>query len=64
MMCKFCDPKIGEDFYIGETHLPYISLTLENSYGQITIRAIGSNHEAYYPKYCPECGRKLTDEDT
>lgn len=63
MMCKFCDTKIADEFYIGEKDPPYISLVLENIFGQVFIIATGSNTELYSPKYCPECGRKLKDDE-
>lgn len=62
-MCKFCDPKLYDEFYIGEKSPPYISLILGNIYGDLLIRATGSNTEIYTPKYCPECGRKLIEDE-
>ena len=35
-----------------------------NHSGRIVMRACGDDYtDDYYPKYCPECGRKLNAED-
>lgn len=30
--------------------------------GRIRLTAEGDGRADYYPKFCPECGRRLTDE--
>ena len=35
-----------------------------NKTGETVMRASGEDlTDNYYPKYCPECGRKLSDSD-
>ena len=68
--CKFCnqvpviDKDWGYDKYKNEIQLTgggwtalYIGV---DEHGKICMRACGDGYtENYYPKYCPECGRKL-----
>lgn len=59
--CKFCDPDIFGTYLIAKEIRPYITLQLENSFGYVRIIAAGDNNADYAPKFCPECGRELTD---
>ena len=67
-MCKYCSqiPEYGsEEFYwnneleiADESGFTTIYFgVLQN--GKYYIAASGDDRAWYYPKYCPECGRKL-----
>lgn len=66
--CQFCErePVFGKCGYIqcmSESCLarePYTSLYIgvEES-GRVYMDAIGDYEARYYPKFCPECGRRL-----
>ena len=71
-MCRYCKitPKYDEDgwdnYWDNE-----IDIAEESGWtglrmgvlrdGKFYIAATGDNQAFYYPKYCPECGRRLTD---
>lgn len=67
--CQFCERepvfgKYGYDQYNSESCLaeePYTSLYIgvEES-GMVYMDANGEYVERYYPKFCPECGRRLS----
>lgn len=66
--CPYCErkPKFGKygyDQYNSETNLaeePYTSLTIGvDESGKIYMDANGEYFARYFPKYCPECGRRL-----
>ena len=54
--CPFCDNNTS---FIKVFRDKYISLSIENHYGEVSIIADGDNSISYSPKYCPNCGRKL-----
>ena len=58
--CPYCDKNTDFKKVFRE---PYVSLTIENWNGDVSITASGDNSVSYQPKYCPECGRKLQEED-
>lgn len=73
-MCKYCEQKYaplnkgyGDDRYKNQIELVnggWTSLYIGvNSNNKIVMRACGDDYtNDYYPKYCPECGRKLRDD--
>lgn len=70
--CRFCHqaPVINDGyFYEGDNEIRLVSggwtsLNIGvNADGDVVMRACGDNYtEDYFPKYCPECGRKLKKE--
>lgn len=58
--CPYCDKDTDFKKVFRE---PYVSLIIENWNGEVSITASGDNRVSYYPKYCPECGRQLKEED-
>lgn len=63
-MCEFCDPEtIIKTIASNNDHLEVV---IANCYGRTEIYAFdncyGNFTDSYYPKYCPECGRKLRDD--
>lgn len=56
--CPFCDNNTS---FIKVFSGKYISLSIENCYGDVYIIANGDNSISYKPKYCPNCGRKLQE---
>jgi hypothetical protein len=56
-MCKFCDAKHEIEIESGFNTSLLIGKDADN---QIYLRACGEDYtDKYYPKYCPECGKKL-----
>ena len=56
--CRLCD---SNDF-VELSHAPNITLMVA-SFGYIAMWASGDLDTPYYfPKFCPECGRELSDE--
>lgn len=67
-MCKYCSqiPKYGSEEFYWDNELEIADESgfttiyfgvLQN--GKYYICASGDDRAWYYPKYCPECGRKL-----
>lgn len=63
-MCKFCESTKSYNTLVTDGH--YLEITMANEREGITIWAYnnlsGEYTDNYYPKYCPECGRKLRDD--
>lgn len=74
-MCKFCErkPVINEEFnaffifencetlVAGEGAYEEIGIGVDKN-GNLLLIAFGMNQsDYYYPKFCPECGRKLQE---
>lgn len=60
--CRYCDEAGYVDVILSEE--PYIGLELWNWDGRVKMITYGSGHRcSYTPKFCPECGRKLREED-
>lgn len=69
-MCKFCEQtpnynNHGEDYYwdneieiADESGFTTLYMGVLHN-GKYYIAASGDDRAWYYPKYCPECGRKL-----
>lgn len=63
-MCKYCQPRkeITPWDNIRLAFGDYTSLYLRPTLnGRLVLVAYGEGEAKYYPKYCPECGRKLDD---
>lgn len=60
--CPICTLKRGHEWILSDKS-PFASLNGGRDYsGNIYLVAVGEDdEERYYPKYCPECGRKLQD---
>ena len=69
-MCKYCeqvpdyDPYSPADYWDNEIDLSIVSTWPKLRMGvspdhRYYIAACGDDRAWYYPKYCPECGRKL-----
>lgn len=58
--CPFCDKNTS---FIKVFRDKYISLSIENRYGDVYIIANGDNSISYKPKYCPNCGRKIQENE-
>ena len=58
--CPFCDKNTS---FIKVFSDKYISLSIENHYGEVSIIANGDNSISYKPKYCPNCGRKIQENE-
>ena len=66
------DPYTGEKEYTGDWDNEYM-LSGEHTWtsiysgvdarGRIRITASGDDRADYYPKFCPECGRRLEEQD-
>ena len=57
--CRLCDSEV---FYVELSSAPNIALRAAN-FGYIAMWASGDLDTPYYfPKFCPECGRELRDE--
>ena len=72
--CKFCNmtPTIDKDWgydnwdnEISIARGSYTKLYIGvDEKGKVCIRACGDDYtDNYYPKYCPECGRKLIESE-
>lgn len=69
-MCEFCDLRYdesGQFTWDKEKHTSVVSgswLTIERGVeqnGRLFLEGVSDDYtDRYYPKYCPECGRKLT----
>lgn len=59
MVCLVCNPEEVKDTLVAEDR--YIRINIDNIFGNIRIIAHGENDCCYYPKFCPECGRKLPE---
>lgn len=58
--CPYCDKNICfTKVFRGQ----YVDLKIENFYGDVTIIAYGDNTISYEPKYCPNCGRKIQENE-
>ncbi len=62
-MCEYCDRQTYQTFTVMENNEMYVDILIENMGGHVRIIGIGDNDAIYTPKYCPECGRKLYDEE-
>ena len=58
--CPFCDNNTS---FIKVFSDKYISLSIENRYGDVYIIANGDNSISYKPKYCPNCGRRIEENE-
>lgn len=69
-MCKYCeqvpnyDPYYPEEYWDNEVDLSLAPTWTKMRMGvspdhRYYIAAYGDDRAWYYPKYCPECGRKL-----
>lgn len=56
--CKYCDPGSYGNYVLA--YAPWTRLDLFNNGGDVTISAHGDTDCSYEPKFCPECGRKLS----
>lgn len=72
--CKFCNmtpilnKSWGYDKYENQIQLVDSNWTAlyigVDELGKICMRACGDDYtDNYYPKYCPECGRKLIESE-
>lgn len=69
--CKYCSRKPKESFsgyfYDGDNEEQIASGAWTAMYigvderGRLRLTACGDGRADYFPKYCPECGRKLED---
>lgn len=76
-MCKFCERIHKETYYAWSGHYgaikennllmaaqPYTGIEIQNTKKDgFSIIATGDFSAVYYPKFCPECGRKLLDNE-
>ena len=60
MECLVCNPE--EVTYTMVAEGPYISVIIDNIFGDLRIMARGEYNCWYYPRFCPECGRKLREK--
>lgn len=58
--CLYCDIEKVTDITVAEGQ--YIRVNLDNIFGDLRIVAHGEYDCCYYPKFCPECGRKLREK--
>ncbi len=58
--CPICTLKRGHEWILSDKR-SFVLLNGGRNYdGNIYLVAVGEyDEERYYPKYCPECGRKL-----
>lgn len=56
-MCKYCENGIEK-----RINGKYGSIRLTITKGRLSIQTYNDGLIIYYPKYCPECGRKLKME--
>ena len=63
-MCKMCENKIkSQVITITNGYNTYLDVGIDENL-RLYFKAIGDDEtDKYYPKYCPECGRKLNKED-
>lgn len=66
-VCLVCHPKRfiwGSNWYYTELDDSdnYTSLRVELLGDELEIVACGDDEAHYYPKFCPECGRRLKEE--
>ena len=63
-MCKICENKIKSQVTtIANGYNTYLDMGIDENL-RLYFKAIGDDEtDKYYPKYCPECGRKLNKED-
>lgn len=62
-MCAYCNPReMGSRFLVADGG--YTSLYLEIiDEDRIGMYGVGDDYTDYYfPKFCPECGRRLREE--
>lgn len=66
MGCKFCNRKVKLDkqgIYYAFNNEKYFltgACVGVDSQGKVYLESYGDDYsDRYYPKYCPECGRKL-----
>ena len=60
-MCKMCENKIKSqvETIIEKGYDTYLVTGIDENL-RLYFKAIGDDEtDKYYPKYCPECGRKL-----
>lgn len=67
-MCKYCNVNEYREFWLGTKELvlddkPYTTLSIEYNprENKFFVVAEGDNRASMQLKYCPECGRKLTE---
>lgn len=59
-MCDFCDATIGEEEKVIASGDYSELIRFFDINGRLYLIGSGDDYtEWYYPKYCPECGRKL-----
>lgn len=58
--CKYCNE--GSFGYYTLAEAPWTRLELFNNGGDVYMSAHGDNDCTYEPKFCPECGRRLSQQ--
>lgn len=60
MECPVCNPEEVINIMVAKG--PYISVNLDNVFGDLRIVARGEYDCCYHPRFCPECSRKLREK--
>ena len=58
-MCRLCENESETNQTIAEGMYVVLNAGIDED-SKLYFEAVGESHtDRYYPKYCPECGRKL-----